>query len=1270
MLYMAMSENQPIRRYPKTVVYLALLVGLAHAVPVSAQYTLIGNQFINGFIFTDPPTNRFFINAGSAQNGVKFLYGGNADNATSNIVFRIESGGSTYYYCNNHPTFQLGRPIEPFSGREVTYKPFDSLYVSADTLAIGYKNMSGWNVTQRWIVEKQRTPYDDGTDLVLEFTATANPFAPPGNVGVFLMLDLYNGEAGNPNPSDFTSVITNNGYYPRGQPGKRFSLPFDTIPQFYMTGNVGMQPAAMGSGVPYNVRMPIHRLTGFTQRGKPLTTPDVFAIGDWRSRMREYSWDIYSEVGTTPLNDVATSMRWENLNDGKTIRTAFGMNNRAGNNVYTCRDTGFFVMMRTERVVEQTVKNGAYSPQSFDLEVWVINQDNSLRRDIELYFQTPIQSNRGPNRLLLDPSTPARQGLTIPANGVRKVVWRLNFNPAFSDDSADVVPEIRYAVPTRPGLIRRFKQLCTPTITIKRFIEAPPPQDTIAPMIVRGTPGRIPTVFWPFTLFDRHIGYRYDTGLDGIIIEANDGSNFRITQNPAPFRRCDTTVTVGFVVEVIDTTKPARIVFSTLDCRGNRSRDSAIYNPRPDLFAPAIVRFDSIGSFGPPCNHRQFEVEVLDSLIQLPTAGDNGMGSITMVGTPDNFTPPSINVDRGGVPIADFDRRASFRVSVIDSMRDGRIDLQIADYAGNADTVTITYCTLPDMEKPRSTVTPAGTGGPWTWSIETVDTLAWDRGLQEVVVLANPGNNMTYVPPSILPGIGGATWDVSVVDDRMDATVVFEVRDTWYSRDPRGHADTVTVRFLRTPDTLAPNIIVVPLVGTGGSRADVEVNDVHYFGPERYRFDLGLSTITVVEVSPNMELVTPISFSPGDSVTTFGIRIKDTLAFNTIDSICLEATDLAGNRSSLCYYYPIQPDAKPPVFTGRIDQSRVSLTGVATDDRPYDRGLGEITIESPENLDGTTMTVRLSGNASTPYAVLLSDPEARTRGTLVIRDLVALRDPSPETEATHVIRIPFDLPVARLALEMPTYVEGGEVINAYVINKASIPGARIPRLEFSFDATGAATWFGSSDGAASLTVTPGGGGRFDVLAILDSAIEYLPGDTLGSLRWTTGTATGIQTLALALDGGSLVANGANGSFATGGPLLGDTALSILELPAPLLRMTADSVVYINGECERFLTTQRGLNRTTGLAILNVRPSPIAAHTTMVELDVRDMPATGGTVELVDGLGRRLFTRHVESEGVRLSRYRMPLPSNLPGGLYFVRIVADGMEDWIKVAVVR
>ncbi len=1247
-----------------------LLLAGATAGSLQAQYTKIGNQFISAYVVTEPAYGRFYLTSGPGLNDVKFLFGASIDFVTSNIVFRIESAGNTYYYCNTPSQFNFRPAVGGAGTNYVPFKAFDSLYLSADTMAMGYKGMNGFDVTVRLIPEKVTSQYARGADMLIEFSVKASPFAPAGNLGIFMMLDDFNSEATGSSGDDRSSILTNRGYFPQGNVGKRFQLPFDTIPDWYHVGNFTMDRNMSGK---LNTTLPIHRLTGRSHNGSPLTTPEMFAVGDWRTHMRDYSWDVISsDVGTVRTNDCATAMRWTNLTGGMTVRTAFGSNDRDGNNMFHCRDSGLFVDIQTERVVEQKVKNGVYSPTSFDVTAWVTNLDLSLPKDVQLVLDTPILSDKGKDRLLLDPSTPASQSYTITQAGQRMYRWRLNFNPAYTDDSAVVQLGFRYKVPNKPGP-RLFKDLCSPKITIKRYADpVPPPVDTVAPAIYRAAPFRNATMNFPFATQDQHNGYIYDSGLDRIVVEANDNNNFAFPISPPNFKRCDTTTRVDLMASVIDTSRPARIVFAIYDCRNNVRRDSALFSPRPDIFAPQIVRIDSSGSYGPLCNHRVYDVHVIDSANQRPNAGDNGFGMITVIGTPLNFKPIEVNFDRGGVAVGDFDKFASFRLEVIDTLYDASAIVRVADYAGNADTITFNYCTLPDIERPRTNVVPTSVGPTKSWDLFASDTLPWDRGLESVVVLDNPGNNVLVNLPSVLLGQRATSWNASVVDDRIDASVVFEVRDLQYLTTPAGHADTVTLRYSRIADTLAPNIIYMPVNGSSGATADVEVNDIHYFGPLRYKFDLGLATVRVVAISPNMRLATPITFSAGDSMTTFRIQVIDTLSFGIKDSICLEAIDLAGNRSALCYYYPINPDSRSPIFIGSVDRAAGGVIATVSDNRLYDRGLGSIALEDGVNLDPSFTTVTYNGVRTTPFSISITDQLKTTSGVIVVRDLVGLRDSSAESQALHSVRVPFLLPVVSIRMEMPDLVEPTEPITGAIIVVDTIPvGGGVDHIAFSIDYTGAGVYSTVTQKGASISATPSGN-NLQVVCRFDTTRTYRPGDTLGVVVWNAKGARTVGQFTAKLDKASLMVNDGIGRTITIPPRIGDTAVSLLTLPAPLPKLTADSTTYVNGECERFLTTNRGTSgKLTGLAILGVRPNPVGSNgSSTVEVDLRDLPQAGGRIEFVSMTGDVVTAALLDGVATRVSRFAVPIPSTLPSGVYMMRVIAGSEEVWTKVVVVR
>ena len=125
-------------------------------------------------------------------------------------------------------------------------------------------------------------------------------------------------------------------------------------------------------------------------------------------------------------------------------------------------------------------------------------------------------------------------------------------------------------------------------------------------------------------------------------------------------------------------------------------------------------------------------------------------------------------------------------------MFDGVAKVRVADYAGNADTLTFNYCTIADTKAPVSTVTavpnPVPGMAPRQWSVHASDTQAWDRGLGSVRVIKS--DNMILQPPVLRPGDPTSDFSVSVVFDTLPGEITVEVTDFRYAVVPQGHADT------------------------------------------------------------------------------------------------------------------------------------------------------------------------------------------------------------------------------------------------------------------------------------------------------------------------------------------------------------------------------------------------------------------------------------------------------------------------------------------------
>lgn len=1244
----------------------SLIIGLT--VTASAQTLDVGNEFV--VLHADPTQNcgRIWIQGGHAGPSTDFLFHGGF--ITSNLVFKITRGGNSTYYCNALPSYSW-RPKAPGMAQPIGFRGYDSSYVSSDTIALVYRNLSGYNVVVRYIAERPSTIYDRGSDILMEFSYELLPFSPDGELGIFMMLDCYNSDAqGGGGQGDRSSVMTTEGYFPFDNFGRKFTAPFDTIPQFYHVGNFKYT-------TPLNVTFPIHRLQGYSHGGAPLTTPEMFAIGGWPA-LRDIGWDPTSDISAQQIGDVATAIRWSGLAGSGTVRTAFGLNDEAGNNNFICRDDKIFVDIHTVRIVSQAVKNGPYTPAQFDVEAWVSNLSDVTAINPYIRLNTPIRSL--PNlsgRLTLDPSTPAIQPLQLGPKATKKLVWRLNVNSASTDTLAQL------SFDYRPDGAPAFKTLasgCTPLINVNGVVDnpPPPPQDTVPPVIQFDgpAPSRISAPLWTYTTFDRHPSYDFDSGLDKIMIWSTDG-NFTLKTTPSVFRQCDKSVNVGITAQVVDINKPGHLVFAVFDCKGNRTLDSAFYVPVVDPYAPEIAHIDSLNSEGgydlngPGCNTRIYDVSVVDSSHKEQFSQDFGFGSIMYDLPPVNFGAIEINPTKPVQTIFPYDKQADFRLRVIDSMQDGSALVKITDYAGNATSMAFVYCTLPDTLPPLSTVTLLTSPPTYAreWTIDATDRRAWDRGLKEVVVISPPDPNFVFNAPTITPGDPETIFNVGLIDDSKDGSITLEVRDLQYATSPARHADTITLKFNRIPDERAPNIIFTPDVAKNGSEANVEVNDIHYDnGNILYKYDLGLQSVNVVSITPNMT-VSPIVFSTGASQTTFRVTVIDTLTLNRKDSICIEAVDVAGNRSMNCFYYPIVPDTIAPIFVGELLPDFSAITGIATDSRSYDRGLGSITIENEQNLDPTFSMASLNGAHLTPMQAAVTDPTKPVGGTLVIRDFIGTIDQSPAAQAIHTVRIPFYVPAISAALHLPATTEGNMEFSASIIATDALPtgiAGGIDSISFEGMYNGNVEFRGSADAKAQLRVDASQDPTLHVTAVLDQSRTYQPGDTLGTLRFYAHQANDVTVFNFRMMRATAQVN-AGGGRVVSFKVPGDTAISLLKLPSPLFSLGAgDSVTVINGDCGRILTSDRSSSKLAVLAVLPQPANITAGHT--VQIDIRNLPASGADGELVSADGQTVARFRLAGSSDPVTRVPLPLPAELNSGVYHLRITGESGTDVVKIVI--
>lgn len=1219
-----------------------------------AQRTVenVQNEFVRAHVITPSNSGRFWITT-TGRDAIRFLFATDPSFVTSNIVFRVSRGTDVNYYCNQplNYTNPGGRPTPPTG--TAAFKPYDSLRVTGDTLTVYWSAMSGYNVQMRFIAEKRATIYDSGGDLLLEFSSQLQPFAPAAELGILLMLDTYNSQAasnGGGGQGDYASVTTSNGYFPVNSVQRNTRFTGASVPQWYHVGNfLELDPR--------NDIFPIHRLSGRSHGGALLTAPNVFAVGDW-NYFKYLAWDLPASHYSSNFSDCATMMRWEGLGDQSTVRTAFGLSDKSGNSNFTCRDDNLFVDIAAPRLISQAVKNGPYSLDTFDVEMWVSNTNEMSAVTPTIRLQTPINSYPSypvpGNRLtLVSSATRADTQVYIASRQTVKLRWRLAVNTASTDTLAQLNFFVRYGT----GAERRFLEECSPLITVKGWREPPPPPDTLAPRIELIDLVRDQTVRWNFRLYDRHPGYAWDLGMTSPV-SILSSTNMAVSLAPSAFPSCDTSQTVVMSASVADTSRDASATFRVVDCAGNDSIATIVYTPRPDTFAPEsfVARTGGLGD----CNSRHYDITLVDSTHQTPLAGDNGFGTVVVM-VEDNFRV----IVNGGQPILPFQRSVNVVADVIDSMRNGGFALRVFDFAGNETTLPFSYCSRPDSRAPEAFIRPLGAG---RFEVTVADRRAWDRGLRRIEEVSNLNANMRIVaPPTIRVGDPETMFVVEAIDLTQRGELVLDIYDSVHTivGDPQNHVTRATVVYepgAPTPeDTIAPDITFAPVSGSNGASAIATVDEIHFVGGQRYAYDTGLDSVWIVSRTPNIRLASTIMFIAGDTVTTFAIQVIDTLAIGLRDTIVVGARDRAGNRSSSPYIYPIQPDTKPPVFTGVLDASRSTLTAVLSDERQYDRGLGTIELEDAVNIALRGAVPNIVGRPLEVVRFDVTDPMAPIAGTFVLRDLVGTIDQTPEGAADHVVRVPFTLPSVALEIELPDVVEGGEEVTAAIIARTPIgPDVELLELEIAYSggSTPAERWL-----VNGVSVMSPAAGMLRIAVVPTTAIAA--GDTIGTLSFATPLNDRVSELRV-----DVLSERVNGGVGRVIPIRvgSDDTVSTLSLPPAIILVTGDSVTYVNGICDRILTTGRPLDK--GLAIVGLRPQPLVrSDGSPFELDLRNLPADGAIAELVTLDGNVAATTLVEGASTTIAR-RVLHFGDVPQGSYVLRLRSGAGADHTMVVVIE
>ncbi len=644
---------------------LALLCVLCIPFRAAAQIHVAGNQYITANVSAASSAGRFWITSGPANGSYRLLFGSNLI-STSNLIFKVSDGGTDHFFSNIPLDYPV-RPRLPDGVNEVDFTPYDSIHATPDTIALGWNNIGGFGVVMRFIPEKPSGGFQNGADVRLEFSYRRVTASGTATLGIFLMLDSYSAQAGGIN--GISAIVTDRHYFAIHGSGRSYTAGRDTMPTFYHAGDPLYED-------PLNYVMAVHRLSPASHGGVPLTPPSYFAVGDLEV-LRETLWAADSStLAGTPVEDCATITRWDDLRGDGIVRTAFGSGDRGSNDFYMCRDTSLFAVIRTVRLVEQTEAGGPYAPSIFDVDLWLANtQRPAADLATTIILDPPLERNG----LVIDPSTPSVQTANIPAGGVVHFRWRMNVNPAAKVIQSDVPLTFRYALgPNQPA---SFLDICAPTITVHGI--AQPTEDTDPPVLARVPDSTV----WRYHVYDRHPGYRYDTGIDTVLLIPGGSSNTKVLVEE--LRRCDTSDTGVIAVQVLDPHLPARYLLAVYDCRGNVTYDSNSYTPPLiDSLPPIVERLDSTTV---SWTFRAYDHHV-------GYTHDTGLRTIVQASGP----PPENIAMQVTIPAqCDTNAVAIVTLHVVDTTLPGRLVFVATDCSGNQTPDSVVYT------PPKAGVTPA-----------------------------------------------------------------------------------------------------------------------------------------------------------------------------------------------------------------------------------------------------------------------------------------------------------------------------------------------------------------------------------------------------------------------------------------------------------------------------------------------------------------------------------------------------------------------------------
>ncbi len=752
------------------------------------------------------------------------------------------------------------------------------------------------------------------------------------------------------------------------------------------------------------------------------------------------------------------------------------------------------------------------------------------------------------------------------------------------------------------------------------------------------------------------------------------------------------------------------VTFTFTDCAGNDTTDAIHFTAciPPSLIDTLPPKFWLKQKYNwniptdSSCGNKCTDVYVTDSVTDSPgLQKDLGLDSIVVV----SDTNMSFMLDG---PISKGMPSDSFTVCVNDSMQDGLVVIKARDMVGNIAYDTITYCTVADTVKPVVTVSALTIATPST--VIATDSEAWDRGVKQVMLssvincapVRTPGltidtvDSATYIVTSNAQCPRVLSLQVAVVDSFKDACFTAQATDCAGNQS----YPPSTTCYTALSDTYCPTIDTLTLPD---GELQVTISDYHVIGGDTIGYDEGIDSVWFPYAN-NITLDSGGTFwqSAGGTLHTlhgkptgsdhpkfgkimqFTLFVTDTLSQDT-NPPCfyVEGVDGAGNGLKLdgssCgvevkWCSNVAQDVNPPVLSVTVPACE-TVTGTATDDKLYDRGVYKVWLTNPVNFAPFADSIA-GGQNSVPFTLQVPNPDQSSFGTLSSLDLYGHESPLPGVAGTHTTTGTLWLYKQDLGMAGSGIAQDNTTfkVPVFLVPTDTIPLAQkhLTQYQFQFHLVGNApvTFVGTKLPATlpagwTITPTPGTappGPPYIISGSGPALTNADASDTLVYLLFKAGSTIDVEVAQIAIDSEQC---GADVLYNGGADTTVAAANFSATLPAPMGRLNGGTII-LKDSCSTIIG-EHPVPVILSLAPVKPNPANTAASVSYTVPAAREGSTTPIVLELYDAVGRKVRT--IVEQDLKQGTYTAQIQTEgLAQGLYFLRLAGAGQACFEQVTI--